>query len=51
MYQENHAKVIYLASENHKVWSNGTDFRTVRHMKKEDNYEAIQKYLEQKWNS
>lgn len=47
MYQENHARVIYMASENHKVWSNGTDFRTIRHMKQEGNYEAIQNYMQQ----
>lgn len=38
---------IYLASENSEHFSNGTDFRTIAHMKKEDNYARIQEYLTQ----
>ena len=38
---------IYLSSENSEHFSNGTDFRTIAHMKKEDNYARIQEYLTQ----
>lgn len=37
---------IYLGTEKGQHWCNGTDFRTLAHMKKEDNYARIQEYME-----
>ena len=38
--------VIYLASHKHEHFCNGTDFRSLVHMKKEDNFEAMRAYME-----
>lgn len=37
---------IYLGTEKGQHFSNGTDFRTLAHMKKEDNFIRIKKYFE-----
>jgi enoyl-CoA hydratase/carnithine racemase len=36
---------IYLTTDKHEHWSNGTDFRTIAHMKKEDQFGRIQEYM------
>ena len=41
------ATTIYLGSAEQEHFSNGTDFRTIAHMKKEDNFGRIQEYLQQ----
>lgn len=38
--------VIYMTPKKDQHFSIGTDFRTIAHMKKEDNYERIAEYLE-----
>lgn len=38
---------IYVGTEKGEHWSNGTDFRTIVHLKKEDNYERITEYMRQ----
>jgi len=34
-----------LGTDKIEHWSNGTDFRTIVHMKKEDDYGRIQAYI------
>lgn len=38
---------IYIGTEKGEHWSNGTDFRTLLHLKKEDNYGRITEYMRQ----
>ena len=38
-------QAIYLGTDKVEHWSNGTDFRTIIHMKKEDDYGRIQAYI------
>lgn len=47
MNQDHTAKVIYIHPMQGKQWCNGTDFKTIAHMKKEDAYGRIQKYMEE----
>jgi enoyl-CoA hydratase len=37
--------MIYLGTHKHEHFSNGTDFRSIAYMKKEDNNEAIRDYV------
>ena len=46
-YEDRMTRAIYVSSTQGKHWSNGTDFRTMLHMKKEGNYEGLRDYLEQ----
>ena len=46
MNLDQQARVIYLASQKHEVWSHGTDFKTIRHMRREENFERISEYME-----
>ena len=46
MNQDQQARVIYLSSQKHENWSNGTDFRTIRHMRQEENFDRIADYIE-----
>jgi enoyl-CoA hydratase/carnithine racemase len=47
MNQNHHAHAIYFSTEKGEHFSNGTDFKTIAHMKKEDAYGRIQKYMEE----
>lgn len=46
-YNNHHAHVIYWTSAKNQHWCNGTDFKTIAHMKKEDAHGRIQKYMEE----
>ena len=46
-YEDRLTKAIYVSSKEGKQWSNGTDFRTMLHMKKEGSYESLRNYIEQ----
>lgn len=47
MYEDRLTRAIFISTAKGKHWSNGTDFRTMLHMKKEGNYERLSEYLEQ----
>jgi hypothetical protein len=36
---------IYIGTEKGEHWSNGTDFRTLLHLKREDNNARITEYM------
>jgi enoyl-CoA hydratase len=46
MNQDRQARVIYLSSRKHEQWSNGTDFKHMRHMSKEENFDQVAAYIE-----
>jgi enoyl-CoA hydratase/carnithine racemase len=43
--QDNEVKVILMSGANDEHFSNGTDFRTLHHMAKEENHDKIVDYL------
>ena len=43
---DNIVTTIYLGTEKHEHFSNGTDFRTIAHMKKEDSHDRIKEYIQ-----
>lgn len=45
MYEDRLTRAIYVTPASGKHWSNGTDFRTMIGMKKENNYERLADYL------
>ena len=47
MYEDRLTRAMIMLPENGKHWSNGTDFRTILHMKKEGSYERLAEYLQQ----
>ena len=47
MYEDRLTRAIYVTPASGKHWSNGTDFRTMLGMKKENNYERLADYLQQ----
>ena len=46
-YEDRLTKAIMVQPDQGKQWSNGTDFRTMLGMKKEENYDALGNYLQQ----
>ncbi len=46
LYEDRLTRAIYVQPCQGKQWSNGTDFRTMLAMKKEDNYDAVGDYLQ-----
>ena len=50
MDNDHNCQAIYLGTDKVEHWSNGTDFRTIVHMKKEDDYGRIQAYIQQIYN-
>ena len=45
-YSDRLIKAMYVSPKEGKHWSNGTDFRTMLHMKNEGSYDSIRDYLE-----
>jgi len=46
-YEDRLTRAIYVGPEKDEHWCNGTDFRTILHMKKEANYGSLADYLTQ----
>jgi len=47
MYVDPLVSVIYLGTHKGEHFCNGTDFRSINHMKKEENFDKIAQYFEQ----
>ncbi len=43
--RDDNVKLIYMSPQNGEHFSNGTDFRTIMHLKKEGEYQRIAEYL------